>query len=112
MIIHGRVFRISEPTVGPRRTHHRSPLRSTIPPLLDCVRQCVPLALERTLLSISIHDVAGASQYLIAFPQLNGKSFGHVTRTMPRRYSSDKLGDEIFRKAESDLLSRHKGIIP
>src|SRR3989338_7803831 len=120
----GRVFLISEPTVGSRRTHQTSPRmgprwrprsgprRGPGPRLRDFPREGVEFIFNGPYLGIVVGDFAGPDKLAVPFGQLLGKGLRQVARTLAGRNPPGEPGCQLLRQCERHLPRRHSAILP
>src|SRR5665213_2066864 len=113
MTTHGRVFLISDPTVGSRLADQISPRRGGIfPGFRHGIGKSIDFQLDFSHLGILICDLTGANEPLLAFGQLVGQGIGHVARAVTGRNPLRKNRSQIPRQRKCHLTASHTAILP
>jgi len=108
----GRVFLISDPRLGSRRTHHTSPRFGAAPGLADLVGNGIEFLLYSSHLEIAIRNFTGADKPQISLLELLSDRLGQVAGAMPGRNALNKPVSQLTRQCEGHLSCRHIYLLP
>jgi hypothetical protein len=116
----GRVFLISEPTVGSRLTHQTSPragarwglVRGAVPGFRDFPGEGVEFTFNGPHLRIGVGDFTGPGKLPLPLSQPLGQGLRQIAGPLTGRNLSREPGCQLFRQSKRHLSHCHTSRLP